>query len=162
MRPSTPRKPKNITLYLAPRIQAALEDRTPPGSGRSEALTGLLATWEELVRRNSPRSFREQEWLVVFDALAGMAFDASGIIPDLQAVIEDRMEMEGLDAKWGAFPETIRASLQDLTFQQSIALLDATIRFWSEYERQSATGGRPDPLEITQRVMQRSLALGKQ
>jgi hypothetical protein len=77
--------------------------------------------------------FSEQELLLLLDAVNGWASPAEPveiIVQGLRWQVQDAIEQEGLDQKWGVNGAALVERLRQLTPTQTLALVDALERVW--------------------------------
>lgn len=111
------------TIYCGEPIERLLDGRTDESGSRSvsSALNTATARYLEILRRSMPR-LRLAEWGLVFDAFGAGLQDRRG------HMFFDVRDAIGADMR-DADEEALLARIDELTYPQKIAVIDAAERF---------------------------------
>lgn len=131
-------------VSFAPEIWAELERR---GHGNRSAIISrsldryfaVLAAY----RQDLQTQFSDAEIALILDAFNGVAFWDITSVRLAWANVQDAIEMDSLDTKWGVNdPAGLVAKLKALDLARLVALVDAAEMWWHRV----AQGERPKPI----------------
>ncbi len=104
------------------------EGNTSGAIARSLTRYFVLLAYE---RRELREQYSDKECGLILDACNGTAFFDAFSVRMLPAGVEDAIQFDRLDAKWGVDGPALVAKLKATTFSQRIALVDAVQRWWA-------------------------------
>jgi hypothetical protein len=118
-----------ISIYVGPGLRALLDTR-----GSADSVSGVINAcadrYGEIVKRNIPVLPRPV-WMALMDVLNGyIGQPASVAVQGIPATFSDGIALDGLDKKWGLPPDA-SAQVAGLTFEQKMAILEISERFWA-------------------------------
>lgn len=126
--------------FRASELQSGLEARigtSPDAESMGTAAKRDLGRYYHLVSEGLRQlELSEPEALLICDALNGYAALEPRSAGYVWAEIDDAVELDGLDEKWGVEqPAVLVAKLRNASPCAQMAVLDAVERFWRESER---------------------------
>lgn len=110
-------------------LAAPLAARGDDAERNETARRDLARYYEALDRELQSLAFTHAEASLLADALNGTLWDVQSI-PLLWAQVDDAIRLNDLAAKWGVPGEAFVARLRDLTYTQSLAIIDGCERAW--------------------------------
>lgn len=118
-----------------------LEKINARGNSRSRVIQRDLDRYYGLLERALKRAkLSVKEACLIADVLNGTVIDArtAGMF---WAEVEDGIELEGYDEKWGVDGQALVEKLKNLNELQAMAIIDAAERFWTNCESGKETEG---------------------
>lgn len=100
---------------------------TRKGDNKSGAINAAVDRYLEVCKRHTPK-LSVGEWCAIFDALNGTWMLDAWSPTYIFAEVHDT---EGLGDKWGIDQAELVAKLQGMSYAESVAIADATERFWA-------------------------------
>jgi hypothetical protein len=130
---------KKRGIYFGEALQRLVDERADAAGGLRSAsgvVNAVADRYLEIVRRSCP-VLSVPEWSLIFDSLNGVwAQDSAALyVGALAHGISDSIALDRLDQKWGVDGAALLRALNDCTFCQLVAVVDAAERFWAASDR---------------------------
>lgn len=103
------------------------------GEGRSGTIANCLSRYFaalQMARRGLSKLLSDDEVSLILDVLNGVAFHDQYGYQMIFAEVADGIELNKLDKKWKVNGKSLVAKVQGLNFCESVALADASERWW--------------------------------
>lgn len=91
-------------------------------------------------RRRLAQKFSTEEISLILDSLNGVMMDQPFAVRMLYGGVEDSVNFDNIDHKWGVDGDALVEKLKSLSFAECAALADAAERYWFAL----GEGGDPD------------------
>lgn len=104
------------------------------GEDRSAVIFRSLERYLSIVNRSKvemSKQFTDKECGLILDACNGIAFYDTVNIQLMPASVDDAIEMDGLDQKWGVDGKGLMHKLNALGYAERVAMVDAIQLWWN-------------------------------
>lgn len=132
------------SINMPDHLIAAMDGRKSfGGDDRSTVIWRSLARYLALINRSKAdmhKRFDRQECGLILDACNDVAFIDTVSIQLLPESVEDAIEMDQLDQKWGVSGAGIMGKLKALTYTERMAMVDSIQLWWDRV----GSGEQPD------------------
>lgn len=118
------------SISLPDHIAAAIEAR---GGAFSTTLASMIENHLAILddaRGNLSGQYSPDECALILDAVNGTAFADPVMVRLLPATVEDAIQIDDLDRKWGVDGPALMAKMDALTIPERTAIVDAAERWW--------------------------------
>lgn len=136
--------PTELNFRIKEPLGRAIAARAPRHGGPNYAARAALERYYYLLDvelRGLRGRFSPGELSLLADLVNGWYIDppSIGSLGLLALEVQDGIDLERLDKKWGVDPEQLMDKIRSLSYAQSAALLDALDRWWGQQPSESPT-----------------------
>lgn len=132
---------EKLSVSLSPDIMGQINTRAE--GNVSGAINKSLARYFALLQRSLAElrsQLSEPECSLILDATNGSAFSDTISLNMLWADIEDAVNLDGLDQKWGVDGRALVAKIKLAGMAGQTALIDASERWWNRVSAEENPG----------------------
>jgi len=127
---------RQISIWFQDETERLLSERTQTHDdaegSRSRLIAGLIARYDEVVRRSIPQ-LSEKEWMLVADALNGIwLLEEPRHVHYTELEIADGIRLNKLDTKWEVDGDELLRKVHALDYARRLAIVDVVERLWCD------------------------------